>query len=287
MAQSNLNISYRENNFSNLFDDFKPAENFSDVTKIIEFNEKIDFKFCTDKIIHGDCLQVMKNFPDKCVDVVITSPPYNLLNSTGNGLKKNTNVGKWKNAAIKNGYAEYDDNMPYDEYIFCQRECVAEMCRIIKDDGAIFYNNKNRVQGGLLQDRGEILKGFPLRQIITWKRSGAINFNPGYFLPTTEQIYLVCNKNFKLAKGANKFTDVWEIKQEMNNPHPAPFPEELIDRIISSTTGKIILDPFAGSGTTGVSAKKFDRNFILIEKSQKYCELAKARIDGRTDWRNV
>ena len=153
--------------------------------------------------------------------------------------------------------------------------------------GAIFYNNKNRVQNGLIQDRGEIVREFPLRQIITWKRKGAINFNAGYFLPTTEQIYLICRKPFKLAKGANKFTDVWEIAQEMNNPHPAPFPEELIDRIVQSTTGQIVLDPFCGSGTTAVSAKKFGRDFIMIEQSIKYCNLAFARISGKEDWRNV
>ncbi|MBR1858181.1 MAG: site-specific DNA-methyltransferase [Selenomonadaceae bacterium] len=255
------------------------------MTEIIKFNNNISADSCLNKIIYGDCLRVMRTLPDKCVDVVITSPPYNLLNSSGNGLKKNTKCGKWKNAAIKNGYAEYDDNMPYVDYIAWQRECVAEMCRLIKDDGAVFYNNKNRVQNGLLEDRGEIVKGFPLRQIIIWKRSGAINFNAGYFLPITEQIYLLCNKAFKLAQGANKNTDVWEIKQEMKNPHPAPFPEELIDKIVSSTTGKIILDPFAGSGTTAVSAKKFDRNFILIEKSLKYCTMAQTRLDGG-DWRN-
>ncbi|MBR2178871.1 MAG: site-specific DNA-methyltransferase [Selenomonadaceae bacterium] len=256
-------------------------------TNIIEFDGNFSLEQSVNNIIHGDCLQVMRTMPNQCVDIVITSPPYNLLNSTGNGLSKNTKVGKWKNAAIKNGYVDYEDNMPYDEYVEWQRECVSEMCRIIKDDGAIFYNNKNRVQAGLLQDRGEILAGFPLRQIITWKRSGAINFNPGYFLPTTEQIYLLCGKNFKLAKGANKNTDVWQVKQEMKNPHPAPFPEELTDIIVSSTTGKIILDPFAGSGTTAISSRRYGRNFILIEKSRKYCEIAKARIDGREDWRDV
>ena len=256
------------------------------INKIISFDEIVDLQKFKNSIINGDSLKIMKQFPDKSIDIIITSPPYNLLNSTGNGLKKNTKTGKWKNAAIKNGYEDYDDNMPYDKYISWQRECVAEMCRIIKEDGAIFYNNKNRVQGGLLQDRGEIVRGFPLRQIITWKRSGAINFNPGYFLPTTEQIYLLCKKPFKLVKGANKYTDVWEITQEMKNPHPAPFPEALTDRIVSSTEGRIILDPFAGSGTTGVSAIKFDRNFILIDKSETYCRMAQARLRGE-DWRNV
>lgn len=258
------------------------------MTEIITYDGKeVNIEASLNKIIQGDCLEVMRAMPDESVDIVITSPPYNLLNSTGNGLKLNTHTGKWKNASIKNGYEEHEDNMPYEEYVKWQKECVKEMYRLIKPDGAIFYNNKNRVQGGLLQDRGEIVRELPLRQIITWKRSGAINFNAGYFLPTTEQIYMICDKPFKLVKGANKHTDVWEIKQEMKNPHPAPFPEELIDRIISSTNGQIILDPFAGSGTTAVSSKKLNRDFIMIEKSIGYCKMAQARIEGKEDWRNV
>lgn len=98
----------------------------------------MDIESCLDSIIYGDCLKVMKHMPDNSVDIIITSPPYNLLNSTGNGLKKSTNYGKWKNAAIKNGYTDYDDNMPYDEYVAWQKSCVAEMFRLIKEDGAIF-----------------------------------------------------------------------------------------------------------------------------------------------------
>ncbi len=259
----------------------------TDIVKFGDLALPLDLGAVTNKIINGDCLEVMRALPDKCIDIIITSPPYNLLNSTGNGLKKNTNCGKWKNAAIKNGYKNYDDNMPYDEYIKWQKQCVAEMYRLIKDDGAIFYNNKNRVQAGLLQDRGEIVRDFPLRQIITWKRSGAINFNAGYFLPTTEQIYVICNKKFRLRTGANKLTDVWEVKQEMHNPHPAPFPEDLIDRIVTSTNGSIVLDPFGGSGTTAVSALKDNKNFILVEKSMSYCKMAKLRIEGNGDWKYV
>ena len=66
--------------------------------------------------ICGDILAELKNFPDKCVDLVVTSPPYNLKNSTGNGMK-NGRGGKWSNAALINGYSTYNDNMPYDEYI--------------------------------------------------------------------------------------------------------------------------------------------------------------------------
>ena len=157
-------------------------------TRIINFSGKLDGTEYRNAIICGDCLEVMRAMPAGSVNLVITSPPYNLLNSTGNGLKKNTRTGKWVNAAIKDGYQTWDDNMPYADYVAWQRACVAEMLRLLTDDGAIFYNNKNRVQAGLLQDRREILAGFPLRQIITWKRSGAINFNAGYFLPVTEQI---------------------------------------------------------------------------------------------------
>lgn len=230
------------------------------------------------KIICGDCLTVMKEMPDKCVDLVITSPPYNLKNSTGNGMKCGKG-GKWSNAALINGYATYSDDMPYDLYCSWQHDCLNEMWRLLKDDGAIFYNHKWRVQGGLIQDRREIVKDFPIRQIIIWKRKGGINFNRGYFLPTYEVIYLIAKKDFKLLPKASGYGDVWEFTQELNNEHPAPFPVALIDRIVSSTSSQIILDPFMGSGTTAVVAQGLKRNFIGIELSEEYCEKANARIE--------
>ena len=89
-------------------------------TEILLFDDKkthLSIEEVQNKIINGDCIEVMNAMPSKSVDIIITSPPYNLLNSTGNGLKKNTNCGKWKNAAIKNGYKDYEDNMPYLEYV--------------------------------------------------------------------------------------------------------------------------------------------------------------------------
>lgn len=230
-----------------------------------------------DKIFCGDCLSVMKELPDACCDIVVTSPPYNLKNSTGNGMKDGRG-GKWEGAALCNGYADYDDNMPYDKYCQWQRECLTEMMRLIKPDGAIFYNHKWRVQNGLIQDRAEIVKDFPVRQIIIWKRKGGINFNSGYFLPTYEVIYLIAKKGFKLAPKANSVGDVWEFMQETNNVHPAPFPVALIDRIIGSTNAEVVLDPFMGSGTTAVSAIRNNRHYIGIELSQSYCNAAENRI---------
>lgn len=231
------------------------------------------------KIICGDCIEVMRQLPDQSIDLVVTSPPYNLKNSTGNGMKDGRG-GKWANAALINGYSHYSDDMPIDQYNKWQHDCLTEMYRLIKDDGAIFYNHKWRVQAGLLQDRHEIVKDFPVRQIIIWRRKGGINFNAGYFLPTYEVIYLIAKKKFKLAPKANAYGDVWEFTQEMKNEHPAPFPVALIERIISSTNANLILDPFMGSGTTAIAAKKLGRSFVGIEISPQYCENSLHRLEG-------
>lgn len=232
-----------------------------------------------DKIICGDAVEVMRQMPDSCVELVVTSPPYNLKNSTGNGMKDGRG-GKWANAALQNGYSNHHDSMPHEEYVRWQRECLSEMFRVIDDSGAIFYNHKWRVQNGLLQDRQDIVSGFPVRQIIIWRRKGGINFNPGYFLPTYEVIYLIAKPQFRLAPKANAYGDVWEFTQEMNNSHPAPFPVALIERIVSSTTATKVLDPFVGSGTTAVASKKLGRQYIGIDISKDYCELAQNRVNG-------
>ena len=229
------------------------------------------------KIICGDATDIMKYIPDGAINLIVTSPPYNLKNSTGNGMKDGRG-GKWANAALQNGYTNHDDCMPHEEYVRWQRNCLTEMVRIISEDGAIFYNHKRRVQDGLMQDRQDIVNGFPVRQIIIWKRKGGLNFNAGYFLPTYEVIYLIVKSKFKLVPKANAYGDVWEFTQEMNNEHPAAFPVNLIDRIISSTNAKIILDPFMGSGTTAISAINFDRDYIGIDISPDYCEMARKRI---------
>lgn len=229
------------------------------------------------KFHRADCIDFMDRMPPRSVGVIVTSPPYNLKNSTGNGMKDGRG-GKWSNAELINGYENYDDNMPHDEYTNWQRSCLMSMMRILKDDGVIFYNHKWRVQGGLLQDRHDIVQGFPVRQIIIWRRKGGINFNAGYFLPTYEVVYMIAKPDFKLAPGANKLTDIWEITQERDNEHPAPFPLELPMNCISSTNHKTVLDPFMGSGTTAIAAKLLKRDWIGIDVSKEYCRMAEQRI---------
>ena len=126
---------------------------------------------------------------DGSVDLVVTSPPYNLKNSTGWGLKGNFHKSNnWHKAhaegGLHHGYEEHDDNMPHEEDVEWQRVCLTEMMRLLSPKGAIFYNHKWRVQKGLIQNREDIVSDFPVRQILIWQRNGRFNFNEGYFLPT-------------------------------------------------------------------------------------------------------
>ena len=229
------------------------------------------------KVTVGDCVDLMDRLPAGCVDLIVTSPPYNIKNSTGNGLKCR-NRGKWPQAALVNGYDGHGDSMPHGEYVDWQRQCLKSMMRVLSEDGAIFYNHKWRVQRGMLQDRGDIVADFPVRQIIIWQRAGGINFNPGYFLPTYEVIYLIAKPEFKLKKGANRMGDIWRIVQEQGNSHPAPFPVELAERCIGATDARIVLDPFMGSGSTAIAAERQRRSWMGFEISEEYSRMANRRI---------
>ena len=106
---------------------------------IIQIKNK-ELKYPSDflnKIICGNCLDIMRQMPDGCIDLIVTSPPYNLKNSSGNGMKDGRG-GKWANAALVNGYSNHHDCMPHEEYVDWQKECLSEMLRLIPDDGAIF-----------------------------------------------------------------------------------------------------------------------------------------------------
>jgi len=234
------------------------------------------------RLILGDAIEEMSRLKAQSIKAVVTSPPYNIRRSSGNGLKDGRG-GKWQSAALLQGYQNHEDCMPEKEYIAWQRQCLKAMMRVLRPDGAIFYNHKWRVQKGLLQDRQEIVSGFPVRQIIIWQRAGGINFNKGYFLPNYEVIYLIAKPAFTLAPKANALGCVWRINQENKNPHPAPFPVELAKRCIEAAEDGKILDPFIGSGTTGLAAEILGRDWIGIDKSPEYIEMALERICSRKD----
>ena len=236
------------------------------------------------QLFEGDCLTEMENIPEGSVDLVFTSPPYNLGISSGGGLKGATKSGKWKNAALAAGYSSHRDAMPYGEYVEWQKQVLMSCWKRLSPFGAIFYNHKPRVQNGILQTPLDLNPGLPVRQIVIWKRAGGINFSPTFYLPTHEWIVIFAKPDFRLkSKGASAETDVWQVNHERNNSHPAPFPVELPLRAIRSTSAKVILDPFMGSGSTGIASVTEGRKFIGIEKDPAYFQIAKQRIE--TAWK--
>ena len=152
--------------------------------------------------------------------------------------------------------------------------------RLIPDDGAIFFNHKPRIQNGNLWTPLELNPGLPLRQIAIWDRGTGMNFNRTFFTPSHEWVMLFAKHKFRVLKG--KPRDVWRINPARDNDHPAPFPVELPLTAIRHTDAQIILDPFAGSGTTGIAAKMLGRTFIGIERNGEYIARAEARIAGMT-----
>lgn len=235
-------------------------------------------------VVEGDCLELMKQLPDGCLDAVITSPPYNLgelARGTGGFADRkkypNAKVGKWGGGDLAYGYSSHDDAMPYPEYVEWQKRVLGECWRVSTQ--AVFYNHKPRVQQGLLRTPLDLNPGLPVRQIVIWARAGGLNFTPSAYCPTHEWIVIFARDEFRLiSKGASGLGDVWYIPQEECDEHPAPFPEELPTRILETTNTNIVLDPFGGRGTTAGAAKKLGRHFLTFDKSPEYCAIARKRI---------
>lgn len=228
-------------------------------------------------VIHGDVLTEMRKMAESSVDIIVTSPPYNLGESSGGGFKGSDKTGKWTSAKLRDGYDGHDDAMPYEDYVAWQKAFLRECWRLIPDDGAIFYQHKNRVQNGVLRTPHDLNPDLLLRQIIIWDRGSGMNFSKAFATPSHEVIYVFAKPKFRFRKG-HGLKDVLKILPDRGNPHPAPFPVELPRSIIAATTAKTILDPFSGSGSTGVAALLEGRRFVGIEQSAAYCRMAEERL---------
>lgn len=242
-------------------------------------------------LYHGDCLDVLPTLSD--VDLIVTSPPYNLGASPWPSLghwKPGDSAGgksKWRNGSDGGGgvqYADHEDAMPWEQYVYWQHVVWRLMWATLSDHGAVFWNHKTRVIGARLWKPDELIPGdLPVRQEVIWARSGGMNYNPTAFVPTHERIYVVAREAWRLkSKGASGIGDVWRMHQAPS-AHPAPFPIDLPDRAIDATGPGLVCDPFAGSGTTLLAARKAGVRVIGIEKSERYCEMAAARLGS---WRH-
>ena len=230
----------------------------------------------------GDCLDILGEIPDQSVDLVITSPPYNLGGVDSGFASPGNKTGKWSGGKLATGYGVHEDNMPYDEYAAWQREVLLTLWEKLTDTGAIFYNHKPRVQKGEVWLPLELNPGLPLRQIITWARAGGVNFSPTHYCPMYEWIMVLAKPGFALrSRAASGVGDLWYIPQETSS-HPAPFPLGLPLRAIESTDAQVILDPFCGSGTVLRAATNLGRRSIGIELEPVYAEMAVSRLSQLT-----
>ena len=236
-----------------------------------------------DKVYFGDCIKIMHSFPEKSVDLVFADPPFNI------GIK----------------YDKYKDNLTYDEYYDWSKKWITETYRALKDKGSIYI----AIGDEFASEINLILKqtGSFFRNWIIWYYTFGQNQRKKFNRSHTHIFYFVKDENNftfnadeiripsarQLIYGDSRANpkgkipdDVWgfsrvcgTFKERLGN-HPCQMPEAVLERIIkaSSNEGNIILDPFAGSGTTLSVAKKLNRKYIGIEVSKKYCEAIEKRL---------
>jgi site-specific DNA-methyltransferase (adenine-specific) len=252
----------------------------------------------TNQIYLGDCVEVMKKKVDpESVDLIFADPPYNL---SGNGLnwKGNKTGGDWFMVNEK------WDKMTAPEYLTFTRQWLGMSHKVLKSNGSIYiacsYHNIGEIMMTLKQLQ------FEIKNVITWYKTNAMpNMTRRVFTHSTEfVIWAVKGKNWvfnykdlkelnpeKQKDGTDKqMRDLWNLplvqgkerlKGEDNRAlHPTQKPEEMLKRIITASSNKndIVLDPFLGSGTTAFVAKEFGRQYIGIEKEEKYFEASKERL---------
>ena len=220
-------------------------------------------------LIQGDCLELMKELDDESVDLVVTSPPYNLGNNHHTGNKHHN---------------PYLDDMPENQYQEWQINILNECYRVLKQDGSIMYNHKNRIkEGEQITPYKWILKTkFIVKQEIIWENQSQ-NFDKIRFYPFTERIYwLAKDKKTTLINTINH-SDIFTTKEwkavGTNGEHTRAYPLKMVLDLLSVfPNAKEVFDPFMGSGTTGVACVQLNRNFIGYEISPDYFKIAEKRI---------
>jgi site-specific DNA-methyltransferase (adenine-specific) len=229
-------------------------------------------------IYHGDCREILPELADNLVDLVITSPPYNMgLTPGGNGrgmYGHTTSKGK----RFHDGYENTADNTEPDEYDALHRELLVEMWRVARF--GVFWNHRPRIIHGVHTEPLGGNFGIPLRQRIILDRGTGIDVGLRHFCTRGEYLYLFAKPEFQLVDhAASGMGDVWRVGIETAVPdHPAPFTLAVPTRCMNATGAGVVLDPFMGSGTTLRAAKDLGRHAIGIEISERYCEIAVNRL---------
>ena len=244
------------------------------------------------KIFYGNCIKEIKKIPNKSFDLVFADPPYNLQIG-----EKLTRPDASKVNGVNDRWDKFNSFEHYDK--FC-KEWLIECKRILKDNGSILligsYHNIFRL-GYLLQN----LNFWLLNDIIWRKNNPMPNFKGTRFTNAHETLIWASKSkkskytfNYQSLKCFNddlQMRSDWlfpicsgkeRLKQKGKKVHSTQKPEALLHRIILATTNKgdNIFDPFLGTGTTAVVAKKLGRNFCGIEKDKRYFKAASERINN-------
>ena len=216
------------------------------------------------KIVNWDCYQLLKTLPEKSIDLIVTDPPY-LLDGWG-----------W----------EFKDNRPYLQKIsddsnfggWFTNEFLLECKRVLKKFNWYFFCNKKQIKQYLdfAEENGYYF------DILTWIKTNPSPLCNNTYLPDTEYIIFIKEPWVKLYTRYKTASKYWVTPVQKNNfNHPTSKPLFLMDRMIinSSKEWEIVLDPFFWTGSTGLSAKQLNRNFIGFELTKEYCDIAKERLD--------
>jgi len=228
----------------------------------------------------GDCLEILPTLPK--VDAVITSPPYNQLEE----LDADSLTGIWgirsgagiaKGQFVNNGYA---DGMEESEYQAFQNRVFS--CCVTHESASLFYNHQLRWRDKTLLHPISWFHptGWHLRSEIVWNRGGGMMMNARMFCRFDERILWFDRGKHKWNQSATGYGTVWNIARAQNKEHPVAFPLEIPTRCIGATTDTddACLDPFMGSGTTGVACMNLGRKFIGVEIEERYFDIACGRI---------
>lgn len=257
-------------------------------------------------IIYSKSSELMGEVPDESVDLIVTSPPYNIDIKYGNKTEKGKITAS---KAVK-----YSDKMEESKYREFLRSVFDECKRVLKKDGSIWINIKNRYSNGEITTPFWIQEYFSdctLKNLIIWNFDWGGSTNKR-FAPRYEFVFWFTkdknNYKFNLSDVSipavnyrpdryksqlKNPSDVWRIPMVSGNflertGHPAQYPEKLVERIILAGTnrGDIVLDPFMGSGTTAVVAKKLGRKYIGYEIVPEYIEMSNTRLSNVVEEEN-
>lgn len=210
-------------------------------------------------IIHGDCLQSMYNLINNNikVDAIICDPPY--------GMNFRSNYRAVRHDAIIN-----------DDSFFLTDECLDRMFDILKDNSHLYIFCSFHLVDKF---KMAIEKRFRLKNILIWEKNNtSMGDLKGDYAPKYEMILFAVKGKRNLNGGRDP--NILKFKRTNNKLHPTQKPVDLIEYLINKSTneGDTVLDFCAGSGSTGVACQNTNRNYILIEKEEKYIEVIKSRL---------